>query len=373
MDIQARVKKKYEELFKEIEVALSIINMIKYSYFDGHPYICSGLYFKVLNSIDLDNNCINYSMFINGILSNGEISEAELLGVINKTKMSGKLREKYKTAVNCHESSENTFGNIFDVLCNIDEISVYKRKEATFFTISVLSSCARQNRSVEVGLLLETFCEKVVNIRITGANGNVDNYKTEEGEWNNKLLVDYTVNNEKMQLVIPLLNLKKTYNIKLRAVIKEDIQKILGPVLEVFKFAISKRDLSSVSILGETIRTFRINYNMVLNHILDMIYDMYPVDVDDFNNDDMADINKILAAKGYGKLLTNEEYYDELNTSFDFEGNVEYVSEKLSEKQWDLEINVCGDLVTKIIEDFEKIRHNTTEIRCTVDGKEVIK
>lgn len=371
VNIKAKVKKKYEGLFKEIKVALEVISIIEFK----NTCSCYKLHLDLINSIDLNNNCINYSMMVNQLLFERRISEAVLLNAINRAEMSGDLREKYKAVLNCHESSESIFGKVYDVLSDIDDITVCRRKDATFLTISVLANGAKINNLVSVGLLLETFCEKVVYIGIGECKAYGDNikaYRTEEAEWNNKLIVDYNMDHEDKQLIIPLLDLNKVYNVKLRAVFKEDIQNNMGAVLEVFKFSLSKRDISTDYRLGETIRTFKMNYNMVLNHIIDMVYDTYPVDLEDFTDDDMADINKILASKGYGQLLTHDEYYAELDSNFDFEGNIEYISEELSEKQWDLEINVRGDLITKLIDSFEKMRHNTTELSCIVDGKEVL-
>lgn len=370
VNIKAKVKKKYEGLFKEIKVALEVINMIRYRY--ENNYGCYGIYHDLLNSIDLNNNCINYSMFVNQLLFERRIEETHLVEVINMTKMSGKLREKYKSVLNCHESSENTFGNVFDILSDIDNLAVCERKDALFLTISVAINYLKNDSSVSIGLLIETFCEKVISIDADVYNVNIKNYRTEEGEWNNKLIIDYTKDNKDKQLIIPLLDLNKIYNVKLRAVFKEEIQKNMGAVLEVFKFSLSKKDISTDCRLRETIRTFSVNNDMVLNYIIDMVYDTYPVDLEDFTADDMADINKILASKGYGQLLTHDEYYDKIDSNFNFEGTIEYVSEELSEKQWDLEINVRGDLITKLIDSFEKMRHNTIELSCIVDGKEVL-
>lgn len=371
VDIKVKVKKKYEGLFKEIKVALEVLGKIIFSVNETH-YCCYNLHHDLLNSLDLNNNCINYNMFVNRLFTERGIHEAELLNAINSTKMSGKLREKYKAVLNCHEYSESIFGNHFDLTSAIDAISVCERKDAMFFTVSVLTGVTNQNSLVAVGLLIETFSEKVVNISLGEYGDDINIYRTEEDKWNNKLIIDFTEDNEDKQFIIPLLDLNKIYNVKLRAVFKEDIQKNMGAVLEVFKFSLSKIDISTVYKLRETIRTFSMNYNMALNLIIDMLYDSYPVDIEDFTADDMADINKILASKGYGKLLTNEEYFDELNARFDFNGTIEYVSEELSEKQWDLEINVRGDLITKLIDSFEKMRHNTIELSCIVDGKKVL-
>ena len=330
------------------------------------------MHHDLLNSIDLNNNCINYSMFINRLFTKRGIKEAELLNAINSAKMSGKLRERYKTVLNCHESSKSIFGNHFDLFSAVDDINVHERKDALFLTISVITNVTSQNSLIAGGLLIETFGEKIVNICLGEYGDDINTYRTEEGQWNNKLIVDFTEEDEDKQLIIPLLDLNKVYNVKLRAVFKEEIQKNMGAVFEVFKFAVSKRDISTDCRLGETIRTFSMNYDIVLYHTLDVVYDSYPVDIEDFTADDMADINKILASKGYGKLLTDDEYYNELKFRLDFNGNVEYVSEELSEKQWDLEINVRGDLITKLIDSFEKMRHNTTELSCIIDGKEVL-
>ena len=357
VDIKVKVKKKYEGLFKEIKVALEVLDKIRFSV-DGTCYSCCNLHHDLLNSLDLDNE--------------RGIQEAELLNAINSAKMSGKLREKYKSVLNCHESSKSIFGKHFDLISAVDYISVCERKDTIFLTISVLTGFTSRGGMIAGGLLIETFGEKIVNICLGEYGDDINTYRTEEGQWNNKLIIDFTENDEDKQLIIPLLDLNKVYNVKLRAVFKEDRQKNMGAVLEVFKFAVSKRDTSTNCRLGETIRTFSMNYNMALNLIIDMLYDSYPVDIEDFTADDMVDINKILASKGYGKLLTNEEYYDELKFRLDFNGNIEYVSEELSEKQWELEINVHGDLITKLIDSFEKMRHNTIELSCIVDGKEVL-
>lgn len=371
VDIKVKVKKKYEGLFKEIKVALEILDKIRFSV-DGTCYSCCNLHHDLLNSLDLDNNCINYNMFINRLFTERGIQEAELLNAINSAKMSGKLREKYKSVLNCHESSKSIFGKHFDLISAVDYISVCERKDTIFLTISVLTGFTSRGGMIAGGLLIETFGEKIVNICLGEYGDDINTYRTEEDKWNNKLIIDFTEEDEDKQLIIPLLDLNKIYNVKLRAVFKEDRQKNMGAVLEVFKFAVSKKDISTDCRLGETIRTFSMNYDMVLYHTIDVVYDSYPVDVDEFTADDMADINKILAGKGYGKLLTNEEYYDELKFRLDFNGNIEYVSEELSEKQWELEINVHGDLITKIIDSFEKMRHNTIELSCIVDGKEVL-
>lgn len=368
--IKAKVKKKYEGLFREIKVALDIIRMFRYRY--ENNYSCCGIYHDLLNSIDMNNKCINYSMFVNQLLSERRIEENHLVEAINITKMSGKLREKYRSVLNCHESSGNTFGQVFDILSEIDNLVVCERKDALFLTISSEINYLKDYSSVSIGLLIETFCEKVISVETEENVINVNNYRTEEGKWNNKLIIDYTKDNKDKQLVIPLLDLNKVYNVKLRAVFKEDLHKIMGAVLEVFKYSISKMEIEPVCKLEETIRTFKTDYGNILNHMLRVIYTEYQVDVDRFIDDDITEINKTLSSKGYGKLKRSEEYYNELSENFDFGGKIEYVSEVLSEKQWDLEINVSGDLITKIIDSFEEMRHNTTELSCVVDNEVVI-
>ena len=370
IEITAKVKKKYEGLFKEIKVALEMVRKLEY----GCMSSCNSfkMHLEVLNSIDLTNNCINYSKLVNKLLYERCVPEEDLINAINRTEMSGKIREKLKSVINCHESTDRLENNMWDIMGHIESINVSERKDAMFLSVSVWLNDSNEDRYIDAGLLLETFCEKVMDVSIDSFGDEVKTYKTEEGKWNNKLIVDYIVEDKKKQLVIPLVDLNKIYNIKLKAVFKEGIQKYMGAVLEVFKFALSKKDVSTDVRLGETIRTFSMNYDIVLYHTLDVIYDSYPVDLEDFNADDMADINKILTSKGYGKLPTTDEYYNELMFKLDFDGNIEYVSEGLSEKQWDLEINVRGDMITKLINSFKKMRHNTTELSCVVDGEEVL-